>query len=225
MGTALEAIDGAVSPSTKAIAEAAKAAGAWVVAGSIPERAADGKLFNACVVFDAAGAVAGIHRKVHLFDIDVPGKITFRESDTLTRGDAITVVDTPFGGLGVGICYDMRFAEQAAVMRERGAKIIAYPGAFNTVTGPAHYELLARSRANDNQLYVLAVAPARAADGYQSWGHSTAVDPWGAVMATAGEGPAALSVELDMARVDEVRESIPTATQKRDDLYDVQGGR
>ena len=107
-------------------------------------------------------------RKTHLFDIDIPGKITFKESLTLTPGQGPTVVDTDAGRLGIGICYDMRFPELAQIYAQRGAQLIVYPGAFNTTTGPLHWELLQRARAVDNQLFVASCSPARnPTSGYQ----------------------------------------------------------
>ena len=165
---------------------------------------------------------------VHLFDNDVPGKITYKESETLSPGDAVTVVDTPFGKLGVGICYDMRFSELSLLMREMGASLLVFPGAFNTVTGPAHWELLQRARALDAQSYVLTASPARApADSagyqggapYQAWGHSSVVGPWGDVLATTSHEPTIVRHKLDLARIAEVRQNIPTSKQRRTDLY------
>jgi len=163
------------------------------------------------------------HRKVHLFDIDISGKITFKESETLAGGDAITVFDTPWGKVGVGVCYDLRFPEMASVMRQRGAKILVYPGAFNTTTGPLHWELLQRARANDTQSFVLTASPARGDDPteYQAWGHSSAVDPWGAVIATTNHHPDIVMADLDLCQVDEVRQSIPISFQSRNDLYTI----
>ena len=118
--------------------------------GSIPER--DGSnVYNTCIIVSPKGEIVAKHRKVHLFDIDVPGKITFKESDTLTGGSSMTTFNTEFGTIGVGICYDLRFPEQAAIMRQRGCNLMVYPGAFNMTTGPAHWELLQRARALDNQ--------------------------------------------------------------------------
>jgi len=167
-------------------------------------------------------------RIVHLFDIDVPGKITFKESETLSPGNDVTVVDTPFGKLGVGICYDLRFSELSLLMREMGANLLVFPGAFNTVTGPAHWELLQRARALDTQSYVLTASPARApaesvgyqgGAPYQAWGHSSVVGPWGDVLATTGHEPSIVRHTLDLTRVTEVRQNIPTSKQRRTDLY------
>jgi omega-amidase len=208
------------NPSSSALCATAKELGVWLVGGSIPERSGE-QLFNTCLVINPSGSICAKHRKVHLFDIDVPGKIRFIESDSLTGGDSATVIDTPWGGLGVGICYDIRFPELGIVMRQRGARIIVYPGAFNMVTGPAHWELLQRARAVDNQVYVATCSPARdeSSGGYVAWGHSTVVNPWGEVIAKADKGDEIVLVDLDLDKIDEVRENIPCWKQKREDLY------
>ena len=152
------------SPSTAMLCRTAQKCNIWLVGGSVPEReVVNGHehLFNTCIVVNPRGEIVGKHRKVHLFDIDIPGKVTFKESDSLSAGNEITVVNTPWGGMGVGICYDIRFPELALLMRQKGCRLIVYPGAFNMVTGPAHWELLQQARAVDNQLYVAACSPAR----------------------------------------------------------------
>lgn len=147
-----EGVDKARSPSLAMLLEVARDCGVLLVGGSIPE-ASGGKFYNTCVVVRPDGRVAALHRKVHLFDIHVPGGISFRESDTLSAGDSLTLVDTSWGfSLGLGICYDIRFPEMAMVLRARGAKLLLFPGAFNLTTGPAHWELLQRARAVDNQV-------------------------------------------------------------------------
>jgi len=201
------------------IRELAKELGVYIVAGSIPERDGD-KLYNTCLVASPEGKFVAKHRKVHLFDIDIPGKMTFKESDTLTGGQSVTVFDSPYGKIGLGICYDIRFPEYAQVMASEGAKIFIYPGAFNTTTGPAHWELLQRARALDNQAYVLTCSPARNPEStYQAWGHSSAISPWGEVLATTEHSPALVFAELNLDRIDEVRNQIPIRKQKRTDLY------
>ncbi|CAN0548755.1 unnamed protein product, partial [Ectocarpus sp. 8 AP-2014] len=107
----------------------------WLVGGSVPEAGKDGGVYNTCIVVGPSGRIAAKHRKVHLFDIDVPGGITFKESDTLSPGDSITMVETPFGTIGVGICYDMRFPELSMAMRAAGSVLLCFPGAFNMTTG------------------------------------------------------------------------------------------
>ncbi|ETW07453.1 hypothetical protein H310_01966 [Aphanomyces invadans] len=206
-------------PSTHLILSLAKKLNIYLVGGSIPERD-NGKIYNTCVIAGPDGSLITKHRKVHLFDIDVPGKITFKESDTLTGGSQVTVFDTPWCKFGVGICYDIRFPELSMLMKEAGAKFLMYPGAFNLTTGPAHWELLQRARAVDSQLFVAATSPARGPEsGYQAWGHSSVVSPWGDVVATTSHEEAIVYADIDIEQVDEMRRNIPTAMQKRTDLY------
>jgi len=215
-------VDPKASPSTWMLSEAAKAHKIFVIGGSISERAADGSIFNTSCVFSPEGALIAKHRKIHLFDIDIPGKITFKESDTLTGGTEVTTFETPWGKVGLGICYDIRFAELALLMRHQGCKLLVYPGAFNLTTGPAHWELLQRARAVDNQVYVAAVSPARNPDAaYQAWGHSTVVGPWADIVASVSEQPVVIYADLDMDRVEEVRSQVPISHQRRKDLYQV----
>jgi omega-amidase len=203
------------------LSEAAKKHKVYIIGGSIPERDGE-KVYNTCLIYGPDGNLLGKHRKVHLFDIDVPGKITFKESDTLTRGDSLTVIDTEYCKIGVGICYDMRFPELALLYAKRGAKFLVYPGAFNMTTGPAHWELLQRSRALDNQLYVAAVSPARnPQSSYTAWGHSTVVSPWGEIVATTEHNPDIIYADIDLGKVDEMRTNIPVYQQKRTDIYEV----
>ncbi|KAI9168293.1 Omega-amidase nit3 [Blastocladiella emersonii ATCC 22665] len=209
--------------SCRSLSATARDAGVYLVGGSIPERspAGDGKHFNTSTVWSPSGTLLDVHRKVHLFDIDVPGKITFQESKVLSPGDKITVVPTPYGRLGVGICYDIRFPELALAMARAGqADVLVYPGAFNMTTGPLHWELLARARAVDNQVYVAVCSPARdEAAGYVAWGHSAIVDPRGQVVAAADEKEGVVVHEIDYAVTRAFREQVPTATQRRFDLY------
>ncbi|KAH0515969.1 Omega-amidase NIT2 [Microtus ochrogaster] len=160
---------------------------------------------------------------IHLFDIDVPGKITFQESKTLSPGDSLSTFDTPYCRVGLGICYDMRFAELAQIYAQRGCQLLVYPGAFNLTTGPAHWELLQRARAVDNQVYVATASPARDDKAsYVAWGHSTVVDPWGQVLTKAGTEEMILYSDIDLKRLAEVRQQIPISKQKRADLYAVE---
>ncbi|CAJ1059877.1 omega-amidase NIT2 [Xyrichtys novacula] len=133
--------------STQVLSEAAKENKVYVVGGSIPEEDG-GKLYNSCTVFGPDGEMILKHRKIHLFDIDVPGKIRFQESETLSPGSSLSMFETPFCKVGVGICYDMRFAELAQIYSRKGCQLLVYPGAFNMTTGPAHWELLQRGRSD-----------------------------------------------------------------------------
>ncbi|XP_038622209.1 omega-amidase NIT2 isoform X2 [Tachyglossus aculeatus] len=205
--------------STQKLSEVAKECGIYLIGGSIPEEDA-GKLYNTCTVFGPDGSLLVKHRKIHLFDIDVPGKIRFQESETLSPGDSLSTFDTPYCKVGLGICYDIRFAELAQIYTQRGCQLLVYPGAFNMTTGPAHWELLQRGRAVDNQLYVATTSPARDEKAsYVAWGHSTVVGPWGDVLAKAGPEETVLHTDIDLKKVAEVRQQIPILSQRRPDVY------
>lgn len=193
----------------------------YILAGSIPEKEND-KLYNTSYLFDKKGEIIAKHRKMHLFDIDVKGKITFKESDVLTAGDDFTLADTEFGKVGIGICYDVRFPELARIMVENGALMLIYPGAFNMTTGPAHWELLFRSRALDNQVYCVGVAPALNKDAsYHSFGHSIIANPWGEMIAEADEKENLIISEIDLDEIKRIREELPLLKNKREDLYEI----
>uniref|UniRef100_A0AAA9RVT8 Omega-amidase NIT2 n=1 Tax=Bos taurus TaxID=9913 RepID=A0AAA9RVT8_BOVIN len=183
--------------STQKLSEVAKECSMYVIGGSIPEKDA-GKLYNTCAVFGPDGTLLVKHRKLHLFDIDVPGKITFQESETLSPGDSFSSFDTR-------------------------CQLLVYPGAFNLTTGPAHWELLQRGRAVDNQVYVATASPARDEKAsYVAWGHSTVVNPWGEVLAKAGTEETIVYADIDLKKLAEIRQQIPIFSQKRSDLYAVE---
>ncbi len=193
----------------------------YILAGSIPEKEND-NLYNTSYLFNRKGEILAKHRKMHLFDIDVKDRITFKESDVLTAGDNFTIANTEFGKIGIGICYDVRFPELARVMVENGALILFYPGAFNMTTGPAHWELLFRSRALDNQVFCVGVAPALNKDAsYHSYGHSIRTNPWGEIIVQASEKEELIISEIDLDEIKKIREELPLLKNKRKDLYEV----
>jgi omega-amidase len=210
------------SPSFHALSRMAEEARVYLVGGSIPELEADTKkLYNTSLTFSPQGKLLATHRKVHLFDIDIPGKIRFCESEVLSPGNKVTLIDLPeYGKIGLAICYDIRFPELATIAARKGAFLLLYPGAFNTTTGPAHWELLARGRAVDNQTYVGLCSPARdtGAD-YQAWGHSVIVDPNAEVLERLDEKEGIIVAELNGERIEEVRKGIPVYSQRMFDVY------
>ena len=209
------------SPTLNFISDIAKKHEVYILAGSIPEKEND-KLFNTSYLFDRNGNVIAKHRKMHLFDIDVKDKITFKESDVLTAGNNFTIADTEFGKIGIGICYDIRFPELARIMVEKGALVLFYPGAFNMTTGPAHWELLFRSRALDNQVYCVGVAPAlNETASYHSFGHSIITNPWGEIIAEADEKENLIICDIDLDEIKKIREELPILKNKREDLYEI----
>ena len=200
----------------------AKKYGVYLSAGTVPERDKEGHIYNTAYVFDRQGRAIAKHRKVHLFDIDIKGGQFFKESDTLTQGNEVTVFDTDFGKVGLCICYDLRFPEMARLMADRGAVLILVPAAFNDTTGPAHWDLLFRSRAVDNQVYYIGTAPARdEGAAYQSWGHSLIVDPWGRIVSQLDEKEGSLKGTLDLDVEKAVRQQLPLLSQRRKDLYKI----
>ena len=191
-----------------------------LVGGSIPETE-DGMIYNTCFVVDENGEVIAKHRKVHLFDVDLPG-MCFFESHTFAPGNEITVFDTDFGRMGVGICFDVRFPELFRAMAKRGAEVFFLPAQFNMTTGPAHWQPTLRMRALDNEVFFIAASAARYEGfAYECWGHSTVVDPYGSVIASCDEKEQILYASIDTTRVDEVRAQLPTFTKLREDIYPV----
>ncbi|XP_031261823.1 omega-amidase, chloroplastic-like isoform X2 [Pistacia vera] len=207
------------SPSFSMLSEAALSLGITIVGGSMPE-CDSGMLFNTCCVFGADGKLKAKHRKVHLFDIDIPGDISFKESDIFTAGDRPTMVDTEMGCIGVGICHDIHFPELAMLYSAKGAHLICYPGAFNISTGELLWELVQRARAADNQLFVATCSPSRESNGsYMIWCHSTLVGPNGEIIATSGHEETVVVAEIDYSAIQLRREHIPVQNQRRGDVY------
>lgn len=193
----------------------------YLVGGSIPEKEGD-RVYNSSFTFGPDGNLLGCHRKVHLFDVDLPGGPAVKESSTLGYGKGLTVFDTEWCRLGVIICFDVRFPELIRLMALEGARLVVIPAAFNTTTGPAHWEMTMRARAVDNQIYVAAASPARDPEAkYEIYGHSMIVDPWGDILAEAGEGEEIIMADIDLERVRKVRQQIPLLNLRRHDLYDL----
>jgi omega-amidase len=213
------------SPSVVALSTLARSANIYLVGGSVPEvDLATGKLYNTCLVFSRRGKLLAKHRKIQLFDVSIPGGITFTESKVLSAGSDITTVDlAEFGTIGIVICYDIRFPEISMIAARRGGGCFALicPAAFNTTTGPLHWTLQARARAVDNQIYVVMSSPARSPDptAYQAWGHSMIVDPQGQVLVEAEERSEIVYAELKPDEIEKARNGIPLTHQRRFDVY------
>ena len=191
-----------------------------LVGGSVPE-IDGGRLYNTSFVFNAAGEQIARHRKIHLFDVDLPN-MNFHESHTFTPGNEITVFDTEFGRFGLAICFDVRFPELFRAMARRGAQLICLPAQFNMTTGPAHWESTLRMRAVDNELFFVGASAARYEGfSYECWGHSMILDPFGIPLAAADEKEQILFAEIDLNRIDEVRAQLPTFLHLREDVYTV----
>lgn len=206
----------------KELGKAAAEAGVWVVAGSIPE-SDNGKIYNTSLVFNRDGNMVAKHRKVHMYDIDIPGKITFMESKTISAGKDVTIFDTEFGKVGVAICFDIRFAEFFRLYALAGAEMIIVPASFNMTTGPAHWHLTARARALDNQLFIAMCSPARDEDAeYVSYGYSLVVNPWGEIEGELDERESVLVMEVDFHENTEIRGKLPILRSLREDVYHIE---
>jgi len=212
-----------------ALSKLAAEAKAYLVGGSIPEYETDSKkYYNTSLTFDPEGKLLATHRKVHLFDIDIPGKISFHESEVLSPGNKVTLIDLPeYGRIGLAICYDVRFPELATIAARSGAFLLLYPGAFNLTTGKLHWELQARARAMDNQVYVGLCSPARDMEStYNAWGHSMVVNPNAEIMVEADENEGVVYADLTNEKIEETRKGIPIYGQRRFDVYpDVSKGK
>jgi predicted amidohydrolase len=195
----------------------ARETGAWLLLGGFPERAsAATHIRNTSVLLRADGTLAATYRKIHLFDVDVPGGKRFRESETVEPGDAPVVAETPWGPLGLTICYDLRFPELYRALVARGARLLAVPSAFTLETGKDHWSVLLRARAIENQAYVFAPAQFGHHGGNRrSWGHAMVVDPWGAVLSECGDHDGFALASLDFEYQDRVRASLPCLTHRR----------
>lgn len=190
-----------------------------LVGGSIPE-IHENFIYNTSYIFDETGTLIGKHRKAHLFDIDIKNKIKFTESEVLSSGNKSTVVSTKYGKIGICICYDIRFPELARKMVLEGAELILVPGAFNMITGPAHWTLTARARALDNQVYYGLCSPARnEGDDYQIYGHSLITNPWGEIVGQLDEKEGVLIKEIDLKFQEEVRDQLPLLKHRKEDIY------
>ncbi|KAK6914704.1 Carbon-nitrogen hydrolase [Dillenia turbinata] len=207
------------SPTYSMLSEIASEKGIIIVGGSIPEQN-NGCLYNTCCVFGSDGKLKAKYRKIHLFDIDIPGDISFKESDTFTAGHEPTILETDLGRIGIAICHDLCFPELAMLYAAKGAHLLCYPGAFNVSTGELLWELLQRGRALDNQLYVATCSPSRDSNGsYTIWGHSTLVGPAGEIIATSGHDETTVIAEIDYSLMQLQRKALPLEKQRRDDIY------
>ncbi len=204
---------------TAMLSEIAEELNIIIVGGSIPEKDED-RIYNTSFIFGRDGKIIARHRKIHLFDINIKNRISFKESRFITPGKDVTVFNTDICTIGVAICYDMRFPELIRKMTLMGAKLIIVPAAFNTITGSVHWHITARARALDNQVYFVCASPARdTGSSYTAYGHSLVVDPWGSVIADAGKDEALLNIKLDLTEIERVREELPLLKHRRPDIY------
>jgi len=208
--------------SSNFLSDMAKKYKIYIIGGSVPE-VENGKYYNTLTVFGPTGNLFAKHRKMHLFNMDIPGKCTFYENETFTPGNALTMFDTEYCKVGVGVCYDIRFPELAQLYAKRGCKLLFYPGAFDLFCGDLQWEMLLRARALDNEVFAAAIGPARDPKAsYVAWGHSTFAGPWGNVLGSLDEKEGILYQDIDLKELDDVRKMIPIHDQNRKDLYNLE---
>jgi len=200
------------------LASVAKKYSLWVIGGTLPLAARDEhKIIAACLVYNDQGERVARYDKMHLFDVSVPGTDEeYRESDTIAAGEKELLIDSPFGRLGIAVCYDLRFPEIFRKMVEQGMEILVIPSAFTAETGAAHWELLIRARAVENLCYV--IAPNQGGfhlNGRKTFGHSMIVDPWGIVLGCCETGGGSVIADLDIERLQKVRAAFPALQHRR----------
>lgn len=190
--------------------EMSKKLSAYLLLGSMPEKIpGEDRVYNTSLLFDPQGQMVSRYRKIHLFDVTVAGR-DYKESLRVAAGGTPVVAETPFGGLGLSICYDMRFPELYRALSAKGAKMISVPAAFTLMTGKDHWEVLLRARAIENQAYVIAPAQSGKHGNWRmSYGHSMIIDPWGLVIARAQDGEGIAVAELDFDIQEKIRSELP----------------
>jgi len=204
-------------PARKAFAEVARETGVWLLAGSLAEKASDGRLANRSLLFDADGATAAEFDKIHMFDVTLDDGESYHESKSYRPGDRAVVAETPWGPLGMTVCYDMRFPGLYRDLAQAGAVMLSVPSAFTVPTGRAHWHVLLRARAIETGCFVF--APAQCGTHYgkrRTYGHSLIIDPWGEILAEAGEEPGVITADIDLGAVEAARSKVPSLSHDRD---------
>jgi predicted amidohydrolase len=204
-------------PALAAFREAAAKAGAWLLIGSIGVKVEGGeRLANRSYLLDASGNIVATYDKIHMFDVDLAGGESYRESATFRPGDRAVLADTPWGLLGMTVCYDLRFPHLYRTLAKAGAEILTVPSAFTETTGKAHWHVLLRARAIENGCFIIAPAQGGThANGRKTYGHSMIVGPWGVILAEGGTDPGLVMAELDLGRVAEMRGRVPSLEHDR----------
>ena len=209
-------------PALNAFSELSRELGVWLLVGSLSVRLRGARLANRTYLLDASGAIVGRYDKIHMFDVDLAGGESYRESANFRPGEAAEIVATPWGLWGLTVCYDLRFPHLYRALAQAGAGLFTIPSAFTKVTGEAHWHVLQRARAIENGCFV--IAPAQCGThpggthpgGRKTFGHSLIVDPWGEVLADGGTDPGFVIAEIDPARVEQARAMLPALSHDRD---------
>ena len=205
-----------LDPALAAFRALAESLHLWLLIGSLPIAVEDGMVANRCFLIDAAGAIVARYDKIHMFDVDVPDGQTYRESKSYRPGEHAVVAPTPWGKLGLSICYDVRFPHLYRALAQAGAQVLSVPAAFTQYTGEAHWHVLLRARAIECGAFVIAPAQTGRHDsGRHTFGHSLIVDPWGRMLADGGTAPGVAMAEIDLAQVEAARRKIPSLQHDR----------
>lgn len=204
-------------PAVKASAEMARKNKAWLLIGSVAVAGENNKNYNRSLLFDPQGEIVAQYDKIHLFDVEVGDGQTYRESAKIIAGDKAVIAETPWGKLGMTICYDLRFPQLYRALAKFGAGIITVPAAFTQVTGEAHWHVLLRARAIETGCFIIAPAQTGThAGNRKTYGHSLIVDPWGKVLADGSTDEGVIIADLDLAEVAKTRAKLPSLTHDRE---------
>jgi len=203
-------------PALPSFREVARDTGVWLLIGSLAVKADEDRLANRSYLVDRDGQVVARYDKIHMFDVDLGNGESYRESATIRPGERAALAETPWGRLGLSVCYDLRFPHLYRRLAQRGADYLSIPAAFTRTTGCAHWHVLQRARAIENGSFVFAPAQCGThAEGRETFGHSLIVDPWGTVLADGGEEPGFILAEIDPAEVGRARSRVPALTHDR----------
>lgn len=210
------ALDASGEPAVSALAALSRELGVWHLVGSLTLKSRDGRMFNRSLLISERGEVVATYDKIHMFDATLPSGTVIRESSAYRPGERAVVAPTPWGVLGMTVCYDLRFPHLYRSLAQHGAVMLAVPSSFQRETGSAHWHTLLTARAIENACFVIAAAMCGDHPGKRStYGHSLVVDPWGEVLADGGEAPGVVYADLDLARVESVRAMLPSLTHDR----------
>lgn len=210
------ALDMDGSPALPVLCEAARAHNLWLLLGSLTLKVSDEQMVNRSILINSSGAVVAWYDKIHMFDVTLPDGRVIRESSAYRPGDKAVIAETPWGKLGMSVCYDLRFPHLYRQLAQQGAAMLSIPASFQRQTGTAHWHTLLKARAIENAAYV--IAPAMCGDhggNRQSYGHSLVVDPWGEVLADGGEAPGVVFADIDLGKVAKIRSMMPSLQHDR----------
>jgi predicted amidohydrolase len=211
-----KALDAAGEPAVSTLAALSRELGVWHLAGSLTLKSDDGRMFNRSVLFSDRGEAVAAYDKIHMFDATLPSGTVIRESSAYRPGERAVIAETPWGRLGMTVCYDLRFPHLYRALAQRGALMLAIPSSFQRETGKAHWHTLLRARAIENASFVIAAALCGDHPGKRmTYGHSLVVDPWGEVLVDGGESPGVIYADLDLSRVEAVRAMLPSLVHDR----------